>query len=134
MYGGWQVGSSESGTFPSVSLHCRALLSSSQSENARGLSRPESEQRVPAAQRMLCSSRSTQLPGAQVARLLLCRGLCVRGQHTKTHFLPASFPDRPAHDRRPVAFQKPPQRHSCARVPDTWEQRLFREPLEPISW
>lgn len=44
---------------------------------------------------MLSSSRSTQLPGAQVALLLLCRGLCVRGQHTKTHFLRSSFPDRP---------------------------------------
>ena len=82
LYGGWQVGSSESGTISSVSLHCSALLSSGQSENACGLSRLESKQREPAAQRMLRSSRSTQLPGAQVARLLLCRGaVCSRPAH-----------------------------------------------------
>lgn len=50
---------------------------------------------------MLRSPRPTQrvraLPGVQVAGLSLCRRLCVRGQHTKTHFLGASLPDRPAH-------------------------------------
>lgn len=87
--------------FPILSLNSRAPHCSCQSEEAGGLSRPETEQREPVAQRMLRSPRPTQrareLPGVQVAGLSLYRRLCVRGQHTKTHFLGASLPDRPAH-------------------------------------
>lgn len=87
---------------------------------------------------MLRSPRPTQrartLPGVQVAGLWLCRGLCVRGQHTKTHFLEASLPGRPAHHSRPVAFLRPPPGLLQPRVPGSEEQRPCGEPSEPLAW
>lgn len=123
--------------FPILSLHSRAPLCSCQSEEAGGLSRPETEQREPVAQRMLRSPRPTQraraLPGVQVAGLSLCRRLCVRGQHTKTHFLGASLPDRPAHSWS-VAFLRSPPGPLRPRVPGTGEQRPCGKPSESLAW
>jgi hypothetical protein len=131
----WQVGSSQSSTSPSVSLHCRALLSSSQSENAGGLSRPESEQREPAAQRMLCFSHSTQLPGAQVARLLLClqRAVCSKPAH-KDSLPPGQLPRPPCPP--PAAGGIPEATTGTFLCPGAryLEQKPFGEPLEPLSW